>query len=302
MTNTQLPQLRHPPRFREVLREQIKATALVLRVPALGLAALGAVATMLALADFFRGHGGVEFAPDLSMVPAFAGLLLPFAIWHGEKRFGPGFLWTLPVDRTRHAFAKVFAGWLLLMIAAVAFVLWLLILALITKGNITSDEMVRLLPSYTVPPPRTLDPSMLRSVRWVPNPLLWLVPFSAATGTYAFGSAIALGLKYPFRWIIGAIAGAFLIAAVGHGVGSEKLALQLGHLLETMMFGRFGVDGLLTARAESLKTMVQLTNEEVVGVWRGLPVVSEWLAATLLWTGLAVAGLFAALMRHRERR
>jgi len=290
------------PRFGHVIREQFKAAALSLHLPAIGVAALTAIVTMLAFSDFVRGKGGVEFAPELSMIPAFAGLLLPIAVWQSEKRFGPGFFWTLPVDRTRHALAKVFSGWLLLMVAVALFVVWLLILALITKGNITSDEIIRLLPSTDFPRPRTLDPSMLRTIRWVPPPVLWIVPFTAATGAYAFASALALGLRYPFRWIIGLIAGVFLLAAVSHGMGSEGIEAAAGRMVESLFFGRYGIDALLTARTESLKTVVELSNGQTVTAWRGLPVISEWVTATLLWTGFAVAALAAALARHRERR
>lgn len=299
MTSTEL---HRPPRLSQVIREQFKATALSLRMPAFALAGLATVTTMLAIADFLRGRGGVEFAPALSLIPAFAGAVLPIAVWQSERRFGPGFFWTLPVDRVRHALAKVFAGWLLLMIAVTGFVLWLLILALITKGNITGDEMIQLLPSSTVPPPGTLDASMLRTVRWVPQPVLWLVPFFAATGVYSLASAIALGFRYPFRWIIGFVAGGFLIAAVGHGMGSDTMDLLASRVLESLFFGKYGVDGLLSARSESLKMLVKLSNDEYVTVWRGLPVIREWIVATLLWTGLGLAGFAAALFRHRERR
>lgn len=293
----------HPlPRFGQVIREQFKAAALSLHLPAIGVAFVGTVVTMLAFADFLRGRGGVEFAPELSMIPAFAGVILPIALWRSEQRFGPSFFWTLPVDRTRHALAKVFAGWLLLMIAVTGFVLWLLILAMITKGNITGDEVIRLLPTSAVPPPGTLDPSMIRTVRWVPQPVLWLAPFFAATGVYSIASALALGLRYPFRWLIGIAAAAFLIAAVGQGLGSDALVLAVGDMVESLFLGTYGLDGLLSARAESLKTMVTLSNGQVVTVWRGLPVIGEWITATLLWTGLGLAGLLAALMRHRERR
>lgn len=298
MTSTELY---HPPRLSDVIREQFRVTASALRLPAFALAGLSTVVTMLALSDFVRGRGGVEFAPELSLIPAFAGLLLPIGVWQSEKRFGPGFFWTLPVDRMRHAVAKVFAGWLWLMIAVTGFVIWLLVLALITKGNISGDEVVRLLPTSDHPT-RLLDPSSLRTIRWVPQPALWLVPFSAATGVYVLASAIAVGLKYPFRWIIGAAAGAFLVAAVGHSLGSDKFWPELGHLLMTLFEGRYGIDALLSARAESLHTLATLTNGQTVEVWRALPVISEWLAATLLWTGLGVAGLCAALFRHRETR
>lgn len=299
MTTIELQAL---PRLGHVIREQFKAQALSLHLPAIGVAVLTGIVTMLAFADFLRGNGGVEFAPELSLIPAFAGLLLPIAVWQSDNRFGPGFFWTLPVDRMRHALAKVFSGWLLLMIAVSLFVVWLLILALITKGNITSDEMIRLLPTSDVPRPGTLDPSMLTTVRWVPQPVLWLVPFFAATASYVFASALALGLRHPFRWIIGLIAGGFLLAAVSHGIGSEGLDAAVERIAESLFFGRYGIDALLTARTESLKTVVSLTDGQRVTVWRGLPVISEWITATVLWTGIAVAGLAAALTRHRERR
>ena len=54
------------------------------------------------------------------------GALLPIAVWARDERFGPGFLWTLPVDRRRHALTKVLAGWVWLMGGVALFVLWLL--------------------------------------------------------------------------------------------------------------------------------------------------------------------------------
>ena len=295
-------ELHHPPRPGEVMREQLKVTALSLRLPAIALAAIAAVVTMLVVADFLRGHGGVEFVPELSLIPAFAGALLPIAVWQSERRFGPGFLWTLPVDRTRHALTKVFAGWLLLMLAVTGFVLWLLILALITKGNISGDEMIRLLPTSVVPPAETLDPSMLRVVRWAPQRVLWLAAFFAATGAYALASAIALGFRYPFRWIIGAVAAVYLVAAVGQGVADDQFWILSSKVIRTLFEGRYGIDALMSARTESLKTLVTLSSGQTVSVWRALPVVSDWIVATLLWTGLGIAGLIVALMRHRETR
>src|SRR4029079_8829342 len=104
------------------------------------------------------------------------------------------------------------------------------------------------------------------------------------------------------RWIAAIIAGAFLITAATHRIEAETLWNPVTPLLEAMMYGRYGLDGLLTARTESLKTVIQLVDGHEVSVWRGIPLVSDWIVATLLWTGLGIAGLFAALMRHRERR
>jgi hypothetical protein len=119
---------------------------------------------------------------------------------------------------------------------------------------------------------------------------------------YVLASAITLGLRYPFRWIAGAIAGAFLVAAVGQGFASESFWHRLNPLVTAVMQGTYSVDSFLSARAESLHTVVALTNGKVVPVWKALPVVSDWLIATLLWTGLGIAGLCGALFRNRERR
>jgi hypothetical protein len=37
-------------------------------------------------------------------------------------------------------------------------------------------------------------------------------------------------------------------------------------------------------------------------VWRALPDLRHWAAATLLWTGAGLMALLAAASRHRERR
>jgi hypothetical protein len=295
-------ELHHPPRFADVVREQFKATALSLRLPAIGAAAITAVVTFLAFADFFSGRGGVEFAPELSMVPGLAGVILPIAAWYSDRRFVPGFLWTLPVDRVRHALAKVIAGWLLLMIGTVGFMIWLLLLALITKGNIVGDEVIKLLPISITEPVGLMDPAALRTITWIPPKWLWLIPFFAATGAYVITSACALGIRHPFRWIAAVVAAGFLGGAVLQGMGSQSLWIKMGNVLEAITQGRYGIDGLLTAGAESLHTQVVLTTGQRVGVWRALPNATDWILATLLWTGLGIAGLSVALFRHRESR
>jgi hypothetical protein len=284
-----------------VIKEQFKATAASLRVYTLIAAGFAAVATFLAFADYFRRGVGVEFAPELSLIPAIAGGLLPIAIWLKERHFESGFLWTLPVDRARNAFAKIFAGWLYMMIAAAAFLMWLLILALITKGNITGDEMVRLL-APNAPTTRSIDPSLIQMVQWLPPKAFWLVPFTASTGTYIILSAFMLGFRYPFRWIIGAVIGAFLVAAVGHGIGTDAFWARLSTVIQAVMYGRYGLDTLLSARTESVHTTIALTSGELVPAWRALPTVGDWIVGTVLWIALGIILPTAALYRRRERR
>jgi hypothetical protein len=285
----------------DVLREQIRTVAVALRGPALAAAAVLVLGTALTIAEFVTGGGPVDFAPELSMVPGFVGLLFPIGVWKGERRFGTSFLWLLPVDRRRHALARVAAGWVCLMAAVLFFLVWYLLLALVTAGNVFGDQMVQMLPSAVVPEARTLDPAALRTVRYAPAPLLWLVPFTAATGTYLLASAVALGSRYPLRWIIGVPLGILLASALGSAAHIDWLRLLASRLLELVFESPYGLDALFTARAESLKTAVTLSTGKTVSAWRGLPDVGEWALATLLWISAGLAALLAAASRQRER-
>jgi len=293
----------HPtPRSSGVLTEQIRAVALSLRLPLRLAAVLATVATVLVIAERITGGGRVDFAPELSMVPGVVGMLFPIGVWRGDDRFGPGFFWMLPVDRSRHALIKVTAGWACLMAVVACFVLWFLLLALLTGGNIVGTQTLQLLPSADVPAGRTLAPAMLHAVRWSPNPLLWLVPFTAATGMYTLSSALALGTRHPWRWLIGLFLGALLASALGAAAHLDWLRLGPARWFKILHEGTYGLDTLLSARAESLKTAITLSTGETVNVWRGLPDLGQWAVATLLWTGLGALALVAALARHRERR
>ena len=293
----------HPtPRARIVVLEQVRAVGSALRRAAAIASALLVLATLLSAFALLRSGGAVDFAPELSMLPGILGFLLPIAVWRGEDRFGAGFLWTLPVDRRRHALAKVFAGWVWLIAAVTLLVLWMLGLALVSGGNVIAEQTLRLLPSPAMPEPGTLHPSAVTAVQWTPEPLLWLVPWTAATGGYLIASAIALGVRKPVRWMAAIVLGFLLVNMVGAAARADWLALAPGRLVESLHIGRYGLDTLLTGRTESLKTEVLLSTRETVGVWRGLPNVGDWALATLFWTSGGLVALWAAVSRHRETR
>lgn len=301
-----MPTLHATPHPRAVLLEQLRAVGLTLRVPALAAAAFFALATLFSISGFIRGGDALDFHPELSMIPAMVGLALPMGVWMGETRFGAGFFQSLPVERRRHTLARVGAGWAWLMAAVALFVLWQLAFVLLSGGNVLAEETVRILPSLTDPARGALAPAALRTVRAAPEPLLWLVPFTAATGTYLLASAAALGLRHPLRWIVGTGLGLFLafavISEVGLATKADSLAFFPSRMLETLLYGPWGLDTLFTARTESLHTQVRLSTGQTVAVWRALPDVRQWAAATLLWTSAALLALWAAASRHRERR
>ena len=296
------PALHSTPTARDVLLEQIRVVALGLRGPVIGAAVLLAVATALVIGERVTGGGPVDFAPELLLIPGMVGALVPIAVWKSEGHFDAAFLWTLPVDRRLHALAKVGAGWVWLMAAVAFFVLWFLGLAVVTGGNVLGDHMLRVLPSAVVPVDCVLDPAALRVVRWSPNAFLWVVPFTAATGTYLLASALALGTRYPLRWVVGVFFGALLASAIGAAAHAQWLQFGPTLLWQALHAGPYGLDALLTARLQSLGDLVRLSNGQAVSVWRGLPDVGQWATATLLWIGAGLMSLWAAASRHRERR
>jgi hypothetical protein len=229
-------------------------------------------------------------------------LLFPFAVWRGEPRFGVAFLWTLPVDRRTHALTKVLGGWVWLMAAVTLLLLWMLLLAAITGGQLGGERTAVLLPTPIEPALGTLPPSALRTMRWTPSPLLWLVPFTGATGAYLLGSAIALGVRHPLRWLAGAALVLLVVSEVGLLAHSREVALLPARAFAALLYGPYGFDTLLTARSESLHVAVTLADGRRVTAWRELPDVGRWIGGTLLWTGTSLLALWAAASRHGERR
>ena len=289
--------LRPTPRLREVLVEHVRVLGLALRIPAAAAAGLIGLATLLVILEIPRQGGAMDFHPERHVLPALLGIVFPILVWRGEDRFGPGFLWTAPVDRRRHALTRVFAGWMWLMGAVALFVLWLLALTLLSGGSVLPEETVRVLSS--VPAPGTLaDPGALQTVRLTPQPLFWLTPFTAATGAYLLASALALGLRHPLWWIVGMGLGLQLVVIAGDAVNAQLPR----RLLRAIYAGPYGIDTLLSARTESVGVWLTLSTGEHVHAWRALPHLSQWATATLLWTGVGLVILWVAASRHRELR
>ena len=186
------PALHLTPRFRDVVREQIRIVKLNLRPVALVAVIVIAIVAVPIVMDIVRGNAESWFDSDDWSPIGIGAFLLPFAVWRGEKRFGPASLWTLPVDRRRHAFAKVFAGWLWMIVALTAFVLWENILALIAR----------------VPNAETIQG----------------FAFIGATAMYLFGSALLLGFRHPLRWLLGTAAVTILTSNLHERYVDQALA------------------------------------------------------------------------------
>ena len=171
----------HPaPRWRDVLLEQVRVVGLSLRREALVVALVLGIVTLMIGIDIVHGRAETWFNSDDDWIGVVLGsFFFPFAVWRRERRFGPAFLWTLPVDRSRLALAKAFAGWVWLMTALAIVAFWQLALAVLS--GVTDAQIIP------------------------------LVAFAGASTMYLFGSALVLGLRHPLRWLLGTLGVLFLL-------------------------------------------------------------------------------------------
>jgi hypothetical protein len=178
----------HPtPRGRDVVREQVRIVGLGLRPEALVTAVVLGIVTLVIGIDIVHGSGATWFDSDDDLFGIVLGsFFFPFAVWRRERRFGPAFLWTLPVDRRRLALVKVFAGWVWLMTALSFFGVWQLALAVLS--GVTDAQIVP------------------------------LAAFTEASILYLFGSALVLGLRHPLRWLLGTLVVFSLLGMLGEAL------------------------------------------------------------------------------------
>lgn len=291
--------LHRVPPLRVVFIEQVRTAGLALRTPAIVVTVLLA---LLALRELSTGQPSAGFHPELSMMPGMVGFFIPFVLWKGDEHAQNGYFWALPIDRTTHALTRLAAGWTwLIAFVTVVFVLELT-LYVTGGGRLNAEETLRVLPAAASQVVGRVDPASLQTIRWTPRPFLWLVPFSAATGVYALASALAVATRRPLRWAIAplvALGSIFVLGDIGRVPWMERTPQ---HILQPLLFGRYGLDALLTARTEFLHTEVTLTTGEVAPVWQALPDLAAWATATVLWTAAGMAGLLLATYRLRERR
>lgn len=289
------------PRTGDVLVAQLHATAFALRVPILIAAVAAVLGTVFLAVRIASGDMEKNLLAQPSSLPGIVGALLPAAIWAREERFGPGFMWTLPVDRSRHALLKVLAGWLWLMAGAALYVLCLLVLSIVAGDTVRPVETLHVL---TAPYSRSMpvDPATLQVVHWAPGAIVWAIPFASATATYLIASAAMLGVRYPLRWLMAVVVGVPLVNITGAFLGQRLGIAWMENGPARVISGRYGLETLLTLRTWSLDRRVTLTTGETVHAWFGVPDMGAWTLAAVLWTAAGALALWAAAARHGERR
>ena len=237
------PTLHPTPRWRDVVLEQVRIVGLTLRSVALVAAVVIGIATVVIAVDIVRGSAATWFDSDEWIVLGLISSVYPFAVWRWEKRFGPGFFWTLPADRRGLTLAKVFAGWVWLMIALALFFFWHLALAAFSG----------------VPDAETVTSLV----------------FTRVTATYLLGSALVLGLRHPLRWVLGTLGVLFLLGFLNQILGGgpdqelDKLVSSSGFLSV--------VQGAVSAW-QTLPEFAQVTISTFL--WLGAGLAALWTAAS----------------------
>jgi hypothetical protein len=182
------------PGFRDVVVEHVRIVGLAFRREGLAFAIFMVIGTIVIGTAIVRGTAASWFDSDEWYPVTYIAFLFSFAAWWRDRPFDSAFPWTLPVERSRLALAKVFAAWLWLMIALTIFIVLEKTLAAIAG----------------LPRAHTM-------------PAIALVGVTAA---YLIGTAVLLGLRHPLRWLFGAGGLLFLggalddalrLAPSGHG-------------------------------------------------------------------------------------
>lgn len=289
--------LHSTPARAEVAREQLRSVGLAVRRTGLLLGLLLLLVTGLLLYAYLRSlrepgyNVSIPFLPRMGYPLILLAFFLPMVVWKGEDPANRAYLWALPVERGWHQLAKNASAWAWLMIAVAALLLWGLIMALVTGGDVAVDTYSRFIGEDMR---NAQDGDWVQIVEPVPA-WQWAVPFTAATITYLIGSTVVLASNHPWRWYVGTLFGFMVLTAV-----LEITDWNAGErVVEAFFEGRYGLETVLSG--ETNVTTTYLSGAGEVRTSNGArPTLDAWLIATALWMGVASAATVVAAKVHRE--
>jgi hypothetical protein len=232
-----------------------------------------------------REPGGADYSlADMTWPVVILSIFAPLAVWKHDEPSRRAYLWSLPVDRTRHTLVRVSSGWAWLMALVATYVVWAMAVAVVSGGNIVINGEWEALLLRELPPG-----SRIRDLTLAGHPWLWLTPFAGATTMYLVGTIVALLSNYPLRVFAGAWFALMVVMGVADASGGvmDQVVERTG---EQVILGRYGL--LSHSTGVVGHGQANLADQVNVGVWA---------AATLLWTGTALAGVVLAARRYQER-
>lgn len=237
----------------------------------------------------------VEMGPilnpaDLGVVAMMLGMIAPLGVWKGELPHGDGQLWILPVDHTRHAQAKVLAGWVWLMVVTAVGVASLLVFTVAMSGETGTSEMRWLVTDLAAA--QTGTGTGLEQTQWSIPAWLWLHPFAIVTYGYLATSAVLLCFRKPHYWIAG---GWFTLLPIG--VLAETG--QVDSLNRALDWFSVSMDRLVLAGTESARMSITLESGERIRAWTEFITFESWVAGFLPWLLGAMAITWVGTHRSR---
>ncbi|MDQ6736921.1 MAG: hypothetical protein M3Z30_04380 [Gemmatimonadota bacterium] len=269
----------HPTPSRQLIAgEQFRSVGVAIRkegylylgaLVILAILAIGAVAR--AIATHKVGNDmGLTFSTPGAFPMVILAILAPFAVWRSEDPSRRSYHWSMPVARGPHTLMKVASGWAWLMIAALCYLLFIVVLA-------------------SVIPFIAGQPSRLGSTpAWE-----WLTLFTAPTLAYLAVSIAVIASDHAWRWIGGVCFGYWLMIAFLWVFGLREVSVNV-HAITS------GTYGLNAAFFGSISALAG--GDMSGGMKPGMHnlSMSAWLVAMPLWLIGASIAVIIASYRHHE--
>ena len=269
----------HPtPATRLIAAEQFRSVGLAIRkegylylgaLVVLAVLAIGAVVRTVAMHQAGNDMGIAFSTPGAAPLVMLA-ILAPFAVWRAEDPSRRSYHWSMPVARGPHTVIKLISGWAWLMIAALCYLLFIVVLA-------------------TVIPALAHQPSRLGSTpAWE-----WIALFTAPTLAYLIVSIAVIASDHAWRWIGGVTFGYWLLIAFLWIFGLRDVSTGV----HAITAGAYGLNAALFGSVSELPRGYM-----AVGVTPAMHQLSmmNWLVAMPLWMIGASVAVTIASYRHHE--
>ncbi len=269
----------HPtPSTRTVAIEQFRAVGVAVRregyfyVGALVLFAVLAISAAVRATTMHHGGNdmGVGFSATGAIPIIMVALLAPFAVWRSEDPARRAYHWSMPVARGPHTLLKLLSGWAWLMLAAIVYLLFIVLLATIVPA--ISGQAMRL----------------GDTAGWE-----WLVIFTGPTLAYLLISIAVIGSDHAWRWIGGVVFGYWILIAFLWILGMPEAS----RMMHAITGGTFGMHAAFfgavpdAVRSNNLQIGMQQAMQHEFSM-------AIWLMAMPIW--IVGAGVAAAVASYRR--
>lgn len=275
MTTTAL----HPaPSLGAVAREQLRAVRAALRAETIVVASLLAFGLAMTAIGAYRAtqHPGWHmtiFFDAGATIPLFVfAAFVPMGVWRAEDRARRAYHWSMPVGAHAHTLLKVLAGWAMLMLFALAYILYIYLLRDVA-GLITHE--------------------------WAPHVTRWweiALAFSGSTIVYLITTAFIVGTGHPWRWALGVFGGWMVLLAIADGAQMQGLR----RLVWRLWSGPYGLSVAISGPPRGFAALAAEASYVPLRIEPAHPDVAGWLVSTAVWLAVTLLFVEVAARRHPQ--